>query len=214
MKRTGAIIFTLLWCFTLSWGQSTREIVTSFTQKLSEYKCLHATYTFAILDENGGSKYSVDGEFFSQGDLFLVKTDMSDIYCDGMSKSIYDKTNEEVIIIGHDKNDGNMSENPLVVLSNASSAYDLSKKPQIIEVGGERCYHITLIPKSEKADHVAVDILVAADDYTVRGICYTSKGGELYRAHIKSISGLDTKPDSFFTIDLDALGDIFVTDLR
>lgn len=214
MRRLSVVILVLYWCFAPLCGQNTQEIVTSFTQELSTYECLYAKYTFSISDGNGGVKYSVDGEFFSQGDSFLVSTDASDIYCDGISKSIYDKFNEEVIIIGHDTSDGNMSENPLIVLSNASSAYNYSKKPKLIDFQGEKCYNITLTPKSEKADHTAVDILITQGDYSVKGICYTSRNGELYRAVIKSISGLDRKPDSFFILDIDSMEDVLVTDLR
>ena len=214
MRRLSVVILVLYGCLAPLCGQNTQEIVSSFTQKLSTYECLYATYTFSISDGNGGIKYSVDGEFFSQGDSFPVSTDASDIYCDGISKCIYDKFNEEVIIIGHDTSDGNMSENPLIVLSNASSAYNYSKKPQLIDFQGEKCYNITLAPKSEKADHVAVDILITQGDYSVKGICYTSRNGELYRAVIKSISGLDRKPDSFFTLDVDSMEDVLVTDLR
>ena len=195
-------------------GENTKDVIDRYTEKIVSYECLYATYNFAILDKNGGTKFAIDGEFFSQGDMFLVKTYFSDIYCNGEYKALYDKSVSEVAVVGHNKYDANISDNPFAVLKNGPYAYTYDDVAEVTDEGGIPCYKVVLRPKSESADHTSVYVVVSQADYSVKSICYISRSGDMFKADIKSISEAGRKEPSFFEFDAAKFPDVVVNDLR
>ena len=196
------------------WAQSTGSVIDGLSSRIISYGTVYATYNFSVSDSKGETKFSVDGEFYSQGDMFLIKTYYSDIYCDGESKYIHNKTGDELILLGHDKGQTSISENPFSVLTGAAHKYKYPSQPHTCTVDGVKCHKVTLTPVSERADHVSVDIVVTQSDYTVKSISYFSKGGDVYRADVRSISGTSVKDKSFFQFDYEKFPDVMVNDLR
>lgn len=213
MRRL-VILIALFFMAPLAYGQATKDVISAYSAKLSSLTSLYATYTFRIVDEKGDVNFSTDGEFYSQGDMFLVKTAYSDIYCDGESKHIYDKGSEEVVIIGHNRSDTNMSENPFAVLKSGETKYSYPPAPKEGHLNGKDCYLVTLTPLDTKSDHTSVEIVVAKSDYSIVRIRYRTAKGETYQADVKSISEGGERDKSFFMIDLDSMEGVYVTDLR
>lgn len=213
MKRL-FIIFSLLAISIATFGQSAQEIIAKYSEIISSYECLYATYNFSISGKEGNTKFAIDGEFYTQDDKFLVKTYFSDIYCNGTYKAIHDKSVQEVAIIGHNRYEANISDNPFAVLKNGPFAYTFGECAESVTFGGEECWRVTLIPKSETADHISVAITVSKSDYSVKNIEYEAKSGDKYVALVKSISEAGGKEPSFFEFDVKGMPDVVVNDLR
>ncbi len=207
------LMFAACFPFSLS-GQSAREIMERYMGVITSYECLSASYNFSIVGKEGNVKFAIDGEFFTQGDKFIVKTYISDIYCNGEYKAIYDKSVQEVVLIGHNKYDTNISENPFAVLKRGTSAYTFGEMAESVVFGSQDCWKMTLMPKSGSADHTSVDIIVSKSDYSVKSIAYASKSGDIYSAVVKSVSESGKKDPSFFELDIDNMPDVEVNDLR
>jgi hypothetical protein len=195
-------------------GQSSREIIDKYMEVITSYECLSASYNFSIVGKDGNIKFAIDGEFVTQGDKFIVKNDFTDIYCNGEYKAIYDKSVQEVVLIGHNKDNTNISENPFAILMNSPYAYTFGEKAESQVFSSQECWKVTLIPKSSSADHVSVDIVVSKSDYSVKSIAYVSKSGDKFCALVKCISECGKKAPSFFELDIDSLPDLEVNDLR
>ena len=213
MKRLYHIFLAIVFSAPLC-GQTTQFVIEQYTGQISQFESLYATYSFEARGGDGALQFSTEGEFFSEGDKFLVRTSYSDIYCDGESKYIYDKGSDEIVVVGHNVNDVNMSENPFSVLRNGVSAYEYTSRPKVVMEEGEECYLVTLVPKAKQADHSSVNIVVAKKGYALRCISYKSRKGDTYTARIRSVVESGTKGDSFYRPDYDALGDVYVNDLR
>lgn len=213
MRHLTTFILTILLSSSIL-GQSTQDVIAKYSEKLSTFDSIHAVYTFKIFGAEGALKFSTDGEFFSQGEKFLVKTEYSDIYCDGESKYVYDKNGDEMVIMGHDPHDSNMSENPFGVLMSGYSDYTAPKKIKIVSCGGRECYLINLTPVSKKMDHTSVDVIVTITDYIVKRISYKSQKGETYQVDVHSISEGGVVGTTLFKPDLDSMDGVYVTDLR
>lgn len=195
-------------------AQSSSEVMERLSSGLASMESVSARYSFRMEESSGKVVFSTDGEFYSKGDRFLVRNGYSDIYCDGRSKYIYDKGADEVIIIGHNPKDSNMSENPFIVLKTAATEYRYPSRPNVTRVSGDDCFLITLTPKNDRADHVSVELAIRKSDYCVRMITYRTRKGEIYRAEIESIADGGPVESSFFELDIDSLPDVFVSDLR
>lgn len=213
MKRLYYIFLAILISAPLL-GQSTQYVIEQYTGKISGFESLYATYSFEVRGGDGTLQFSTDGEFFSEGDNFLVRTGYSDIYCDGESKYIYDKGSDEVIVVGHNTNDVNMSENPFSILRRGVAPYEYPARPKVVMYEGQECYLVNLVPKAKQADHTSVDVIVTKSGFELRSISYKSRKGDTYTAKIRSVTECSPKGASFYRPDYDALGDVYVNDLR
>lgn len=213
MKKLFIILSVLALSITV-YGQSAKDIIDKYSEIISSYECLYATYNFSISGKEGNTKFAIDGEFYTQDDKFLVKTYFSDIYCNGEYKAIHDKSVQEVAIIGHNRYDANISDNPFAVLKNGPFAYTFGDEAESLMFGDQECWRVTLIPKSENADHTSVAITVSKSDYSVKNIEYQAKSGDKYIALVKSISEAGGKEPAFFEFDSKGMPDVVVNDLR
>lgn len=195
------------------YGEGGEDVVKNYTKVISNYSSIYATYHFSIVNKDGGVSFSTPGEFYFQDGMFLLKMELSDIYCNGEYKAIYDKTIDEVLLIGHDAENCNMGENPFIVLTSGLSKYSVGGICRV-EVKGRKCYKVTLIPHQKNLDHTSVDVEVDSDTYQLVSLTYSAKNGEKYVVDVKSICEGGAREPQFFAIDLDGLPEVEVNDLR
>ena len=206
VKRLLLLLIALLFFNQRGNSQSGEDVVKKYSEHFLSYNSIYAKYKFSIIDKNGVEKFSTPGDFYYQWGKFVINTELSDIYCDGESKIIHDKSVDEIIILGHKEDDNNMSENPFVVLTSSLSAYTVEgiDKVNLPNAFNEECYQITLHPKTE-LDHKSVAMVVGASDYSIKSIVYNSKNGGEYKVDISTILEVETKEDAFFTLDIENL---------
>jgi hypothetical protein len=195
-------------------GQSVQDIVSSYTRVITSFDCLYATYNFSIVGQEGNTKFAINGEFYNQGDRFLVKTYFSDIYCNGEYKAVHDKSVQEISFMDHNKGDMNMIENPFAVLKSGGEKYNLQESLKSAVYDGKDCWEVILLPMDDRADHTSVSIAVAKDDFSIKNISYRSKSGDTYNVLVYTTSECGMKNGTFFEPDLDSMPDVEVNDLR
>lgn len=210
MKNIILAGFLLLSAFT-AFGQNAKEILSKSSEVISSMECVEVAFDFTATKASGELIGEQSGTFISQGNLFVVLTNTLDVYCDGSSKWIYDKENQEITVINHDPSLSDMTENPFSVFSSAvGDIYDYVGKP----VKDGENWLIQMKPKDKKINYSLVELCVKASDFSPVSIKYTSKGGDVYYAEISSLTAIEPKADSFFIIDFGSLEDVIITDLR
>lgn len=213
MRRVFSILILVISSLSL-FGQSAQEIVAGYTGAISSFDCLYATYNFSIVGQDGNTRFAINGEFYNQGDKFLVKTYFSDIYCNGEYKAVHDKSVQEISLLEHYKENVSMIENPFAVLKSGMEMYTLEESVKSVTYDAAECWEVTLVPVSDKADHTSVSVAVVKSDFSVKNISYMSRTGDTYNALVYTISESGRKRASFFEPDLDSMPDVGVNDLR
>lgn len=213
MRRLFTILGLIL-CSLNVFGQSAQDIVSGYTGVITSFDCLYATYNFSIVGQEGNTKFAINGEFYNQGDRFLVKTYFSDIYCNGEYKAVHDKSVQEISFMDHNKGDMNMIENPFAVLKGGVETYTLEETVKSAVYDGKECWVVTMVPENDSADHLSVSIAVAKGDFSVKNISYRSKSGDTYNVLVYTTSECGMKNGAFFEPDLDSMPDVEVNDLR
>ena len=80
-----------------------------------------AEFTFEFRAENGAGDLlgEESGRFIAQGECFRLEGSVLTVYCDGVSKWIYDEGAQEITVFPHDTASTDPAENPFAVLRKA-----------------------------------------------------------------------------------------------
>lgn len=187
-----------------AFAQSGVDPISKMEERLRSYDAIETAYRFIVTNKEGKVVVDEPGTFYQEGECFLVKSFSLDIYCDGKSKMIYNHMFDEITIIGHDPRNGNMSENPFVVLTDTKANYTYVFEND----------KVVLTPKNGSADHTSVEIVLSPNDFSIKSITYFAPSGS-YRAEVQSLRGVDKKGGEFYTINLDEVSDdVVINDLR
>ncbi len=178
--------------------------------ELAAMEAAKFTFSFTALNTGNQSLAELDGEFIAQGQMFLLSTDVSTVYCDGQTKWILDIANNEMMIFPHDASSSDIAENPFAVLINADLK-EYNVKPQI-----KKGSTIILTPKANNASYTQVAITLNLDNYLPSAMEYITINGDTYSVVIHSTTAVSPSDLSFFTPSQELLSDpdMIIVDMR
>lgn len=184
---------------------------------LRGFEAVGISYQFTARAEDGEVTGIQQGYFVGQGELFKITSEEMELYCDGRSKYIYDKSVQEVTIMPHDTANMDVAENPFGVLNKMNfSDYRYDKRTESLSFGGKECYRIILSPKDPNANYTSLSITLSSENALPVTILYNNKSGDSYFLEIKSMEEIRPLPESFYLLpdEIENNSDIFITDLR
>ncbi len=177
---------------------------------LSAMQAAKFSFTFTAQNSKKERLADLGGEFIGQGQMFVLSTDVSRVYCDGQSKWILDIPNDEMTIFPHDASSTDIAENPFAVLLNADLAtYN-------IRLQAKASHTVILTPKDKDATYTQVTITLNSGTYLPSALEYKTVNGDTYAVTIHSTESIPASDPSFFTPPSDLLADpdIYITDMR
>lgn len=175
-------------------------------------------FEFTAYGKSGELLGEESGTFVAQGEAFLLSGSVITVYCDGVTKWIYDEVNREITIFPHDSVSTDPAENPFAVLSKADpSHYTFRGDVRRVNSGdGQHAWRLTMASKDRNAAYTLIEFTVSARTFLPSGIVYESRNGDRYVLKVLSAEGLDRMPQDKFTLPASLLEDpdVYVTDMR
>ena len=158
------------------------------------------------------------GTFTAQGECFRLEGSVLTVYCDGVTKWIYDRDAQEITIFPHDTASTDPAENPFAVLRKADPE-DYSFRGAVRKVDaadGQAAWLMVMAPKDRNAAYTLIEFTVSRQTMLPVAVSYRSRNGDIYDLKILSVRGLGALSRSDFIPPEILTGnpDIYITDLR
>ena len=143
---------------------------------------------------------------------------MLTVYCDGVTKWIYDEGAQEITVFPHDTASTDPAENPFAVLRKADSD-DYTFRGAVRRVNGpdgQAAWLLVMASKDRNAAYTLIEFTVSQQTLLPVKIVYESRNGDRYDLSVRSVKGLGELPGTEFTAPESLMEDpdIYITDLR
>lgn len=180
-----------------------------------------AEFTFEFRAENGAGDLlgEESGRFIAQGECFRLEGSVLTVYCDGVSKWIYDEGAQEITVFPHDTASTDPAENPFAVLRKARPG-DYTFRGQVrgtaAPVDGQGAWQLSMASKDRNAAYILIEFTISQKTLLPVSIVYESRNGDKYDLRILSARGLGALAQEEWTPPESLLEnpDVYITDFR
>lgn len=180
-----------------------------------------AEFTFEFRAENGAGDLlgEESGRFIAQGECFRLEGSVLTVYCDGVSKWIYDEGAQEITVFPHDTASTDPAENPFAVLRKARPV-DYTFRGQVrgtaAPVDGQGAWQLSMASKDRNAAYILIEFTISQKTLLPVSIVYESRNGDKYDLRILSARGLGALAQEEWTPPESLLEnpEVYITDLR
>ncbi len=161
----------------------------------------------------------------SQQDAFRLINSHFSIYCDGVTKWLYNIDNKDITIMNHDPEQSDLAENPTAFLHSIGQNYTYQKEAKTgsissndtsapRELAGRQMWVIELKPNNERLAYKSIILGIDKTSTVPVMIQYLSKDGSSHTAYVRSFSERSAWSPDYFVFPKDKLEGNYVTDLR
>ncbi|MDR3185030.1 MAG: outer membrane lipoprotein carrier protein LolA [Prevotellaceae bacterium] len=174
-------------CLISAWGyaQPARDVVQRFLEKMTSgpvemmFKFTYENTPKKIRDmQTGIMVYSGEHYHLQLGDL--------DIYCDGVSKWIYNEAVNEVTIFPSEEA-VEMTDNPLKYILNNENKFRY-RPVKHLAPNGKKVFSTDLIPTSKDAAYTMINLQVEEETFLPVQLTYKLKNGQRYILDVDSLN--------------------------
>jgi outer membrane lipoprotein carrier protein len=187
-----------------------KEVLDKVSLTFKNSTGIHATFS-QTTEVPGGKPSTKQGEVFVKGDMYRVKFDDQQIFCDRQSVWTYLKDINEVQINDFEPDPSDIS--PSSIFNIYQNDFFFMKTPDET-IGGILCHVIELTPKDKSRPYFKVRLWIDKKTNTAKRVKIFDKNGYRY---IYSIKTIDTKlklEDSHFRFNKADFPGVKVEDLR
>lgn len=195
---------------------SSEQIMTRISAKMAENPSVEMGFTFSGADKYGNSMNNLEGTIYRQGTDYAMINQQVEVYAFGDVKWIFIVEQNEAMVMYHDPESIDVSENPLTLFSaNLPKEYAFSNKPNFFFEKGEEVAEITLTPKGKSVPNTSIFLRVFLQTMSPHSIKYYAKDGSWVEATITSCSFQEFPfPSEQFIFSPERHPGLFITDLR
>ncbi|MFA6334595.1 MAG: outer membrane lipoprotein carrier protein LolA [Bacteroidales bacterium] len=214
LKKLAKYFLAVLFIFSNTPSTSTEtstrsaDILCQFTAKMKSIPAFEMNFSM-VLD---GSK--IEGVVQSQKESFKLTNSQLELYCDGVTKWVYNIDNKELTIMTNDPSQTDLTENPLAFLSSLEKGYNYSDKARSGSAGGKPIWLIELKPLNKRLAYTSITIGIEKGTLRPVSVQYLSKNGAKHTATITIFTEKSPWPANHFTFPASRMSGINVTDLR
>ncbi len=175
-------------------------------------------FEFRAVSQSGELLGEETGTFTAQGESFRLEGSVLAVYCDGVTKWIYDEGAQEITVFPHDTASTDPAENPFAVLRKADPD-DYTFRGAVRRVNGpdgQAAWLLVMASKDRNAAYTLIELTVSQRTLLPVKIVYESRNGDRYDLSVLSVKGLGELPGTEFTAPESLMEDpdIYITDLR
>lgn len=142
-----------------------------------------------------------------QGNMYYMKGNGLDVYCNGKSMWTIDDSAMEVVIESCDADDKDYLANPLLILVDLDSLFEIKSQKVV-----DDCTSYTLVAVADCG--VTKATLLLTSKGTIRSAKFQLEDGSTLAVKVSSMKKTEEKPASFFSPQRKFGSDWIVTDLR
>ena len=183
-----------------------KELLGQMRQALDALGAAEFGFEFRAVSRSGELLGEETGTFTAQGESFRLEGSVLTVYCDGVTKWIYDEGAQEITVFPHDTASTDPAENPFAVLRKADPD-DYAFRGAVRRVNGPDGHAAWLLVMASK---VSQRTLLPVK------IVYESRNGDRYDLSVLSVKGLGELSGTEFSVPESLMEDpdIYITDLR
>lgn len=195
-----------------------KELLAQMRQAVDALGAAEFGFEFRAVSQTGEQLGEESGTFIAQGESFCLDGSVLKVYCDGVTKWIYDEGAQEITIFPHDTASTDPAENPFAVLRKAR-AEDYTFRGAVRRVSaadGQPAWQLVMASKDRNAAYTQIEFIVSQQTLLPVTIGYESRNGDRYELKVLSAEGRGTLSSSEFMPPAGLLDDpdIYVTDMR
>jgi len=191
----------------------TKEILDKASDVLNQAGGLSVNFVVNINDEVNNIKQSFEGQMFMKGSKFYFDTPDQEVYFDGKTQWVFNKSYEEVSIQEPQPQDI-QALNPVSVFELYKTDCDYKYKGEKTDVQKRKVQEISLLPKDKKSDIKQVDLQINTSDYMPVFFHVIYKNKLEYRIYINKYQTKLNLQDSRFVFDFKKYPNVEINDLR
>ena len=195
-----------------------KELLGQMRQALDALGAAEFGFEFRAVSQSGELLGEETGTFTAQGESFRLEGSVLTVYCDGVTKWIYDEGAQEITVFPHDTASTDPAENPFAVLRRADPG-DYTFRGAVRRVNGpdgQAAWLLVMASKDRNAAYTLIEFTVSQRTLLPVKIVYESRNGDRYDLSVLSVKGLGELPGTEFTAPESLMEDpdIYITDLR
>ena len=195
-----------------------KELLGQMRQAVDALGAAEFGFEFRAVSQSGELLGEETGTFTAQGESFRLEGSVLAVYCDGVTKWIYDEGAQEITVFPHDTASTDPAENPFAVLRKADPD-DYTFRGAVRRVNGpdgQAAWLLVMASKDRNAAYTLIEFTVSQRTLLPVKIVYESRNGDRYDLSVLSVKGLGTLPQSEFVPSAALLEDpdIYITDMR
>lgn len=189
------------------------ELLAAMRNAISQYPAAVVSFEFVMKDGKGGVTGEYSGRVSTQGSAFKMVNEDIEVYCDGSSKWILNKTAGELTILPNDTSAVDIAENPvgfIARLGSEKSGFKFSDKPK----SSNDLWVIEMTPSAKRSPYKRVVVSVNKGDNMPAVIEFISADESSYRIVVKEFKKVAISDLGAFAFPKNRMEGITVTDLR
>ena len=195
-----------------------KELLGQMRQALDALGAAEFGFEFRAVSQSGELLGEETGTFTAQGESFRLEGSVLTVYCDGVTKWIYDEGAQEITVFPHDTASTDPAENPFAVLRRADPG-DYTFRGAVRRVNGpdgQAAWLLVMASKDRNAAYTLIEFTVSQRTLLPVKIVYENRNGDRYDLSVLSVKGLGELPGTEFTAPESLMEDpdIYITDLR
>ncbi len=195
-----------------------RELLGQMRMAVEALGAAEFAFEFRAENQAGELLGEETGMFTARDECFRLDGSVVTVYCDGVTKWIYDEGAQEITVFPHDTSSTDPAENPFAVLRKADpDDYNFRGTVRTVSApDGQAAWQFVMTSKDRDAAYTLIEFTVSQRTLLPVAIVYESRSGDRYSLRVMSVKGLGelsgaefTPPDSLMDNP-----DIYITDLR
>jgi outer membrane lipoprotein-sorting protein len=174
---------------------------------------MSALFTFNVKDGSEQIAQSFEGQISTKGDKFYIDTPDQDIYFDGKTQWVYNKSYDEVNISEPDKQTA-QALNPISFFEIYKKNCDYQYIGEKTDTKMQKVQEISIFPKNKKEDIKRIDIQLNTHDFMPVSFRIFYKNDVENNIYIHQFQTQQSFPDSRFAFDVKSHPEAEIIDLR
>jgi outer membrane lipoprotein-sorting protein len=207
------IVLCISFClFSLcGYSQTARVILQQFLEKMTTGP-VEMAFKFTYNNVPKKINNSQTGILIYNGQQFHLQLGDLDVYCDGVSKWVYNESVGEVTVFPAEE-EVEMTDNPLTYIMNNGDDFRYRPAKRLVQ-HGKKVQGIDLVPQSKDAVYTMINLQVEEVTFLPVQITYRMKDGQRYIIDVDTVdTNITVKPFSF-VFPAHLYPDAVINDLR
>lgn len=186
----------------------TEFIISQFSTKLMTLPAFEMGFSIMIDGQ------SIVGTVQAEKDSYRLENKEMNLFCDGQTKWIHNRANNEVIILKNDLTQVDLVENPMAFFTSLSKGYTYADKAKSSNYNNIPVWVVDLFPINKRLGYTKISLLIdKRNDAPVR-IVYVMKNGESLAVNITKFAEQKPWGKDHFKFDSGKHKGLRVSDMR
>ena len=186
----------------------TEVIISQFSTKLMTLPAFEMGFSIMMDGQ------SIVGTVQAEKDSYRLENKQMDLFCDGQTKWIHNRGNNEVIILKNDLTQVDLVENPMAFFTSLSKGYTYADKAKSSNYNNIPVWVVDLFPINKRLGYTKISLLIDKRNEAPVRIVYVMKNGESLAVNITKFAEQKPWGKDHFKFDSGKHKGLRINDMR